>query len=153
MSVLYDKLYRSDGAKEMPLDEYLSPLIDKLIAMFPIQPYVRIIKQIEPIVLNAKVLFSLGIIVNELLTNALKYAFAPGESGTIQIVTSVQGNYITVSVIDSGGKYAERQDVSTTGFGLQVVQLMAKQIGAQFDIYTSGHEKSETIARISFYKG
>ncbi|AEJ18986.1 sensor histidine kinase [Gracilinema caldarium] len=153
MSILYDKLYRSDGSKEMPLDEYLSPLIDKLVSMFPLQPYVRIIKQIEPIVINAKILFSLGIIVNELLTNALKYAFAPGESGAIQIVSSMQGDLVTISVIDSGGKYSDNVASSTAGFGLQVVQLMAKQIGAQFKIYTSTNGKAATIADISFYKG
>ncbi|MCA1950823.1 MAG: PAS domain-containing protein [Treponema sp.] len=151
MSVLYDLLYRSDGANEMPLNDYLSPLIDKLVAMFPSDPYIKVEKCLEPIVLNARILFSLGIIVNELLTNAFKYAFKAGETGTIRISAEKNGLDVTILVIDSGGKYPEPSDKQTpTGFGLQVVQLMAKQIGANFTIKRAGIQVKETVAKLTF---
>jgi len=153
MSVLYDRLYRSDGANEMPLDEYLSPLIDKLVAMFPIDPYINVEKHLEPIVLNARILFSLGIIVNELLTNAFKYAFKRGERGTVRIIAESEGPRVIVSVIDSGGRYQEPvNEGAQTGFGLQVVRLMARQIGASFTIQRTGVHVQETVATLSFTK-
>ena len=151
MSVLYDRLYRSDGANEMPLDEYLSPLIDQLVAMFPIAPYVNVEKQLAPIVLNARILFALGIIVNELLTNAFKYAFQPRETGVVQIGSESQDHVVSIFVADSGGRYTVGNDTTApVGFGLQVVQLMAKQIGASFSIQTEGIQTKKTVARIIF---
>lgn len=151
MSILYDKLYRSDGANEMPVDEYLHPLIDKLIDMFPVAPYIMVVRELEPIILNARLLFSLGIIVNELLTNAFKYAFEPGESGTVRITAAAQGTLVTVKVIDSGGRFpVDPGNPPTVGFGLQVVQLMAKQIKANFEIRSIGTETKETLAQLIF---
>lgn len=151
MSVLYDRLYRSDGANEMPLDEYLSPLIDQLVAMFPIAPYVKVEKQLAPIVLNARILFALGIIVNELLTNAFKYAFQPRETGVVQISSESRDRVVSIFVADSGGRYTVGNDTTApVGFGLQVVQLMAKQIGASFSIQTEGIKTKKTVACIIF---
>ncbi|WP_304222443.1 sensor histidine kinase [Gracilinema caldarium] len=151
MSVLYDRLYRSDGANEMPLSDYLSPLIDKLVAMFPSDPFIKVEKCLEPIVLNARILFSLGIIVNELLTNAFKYAFKSGETGFIRISAEKNGSLVTVQVIDSGGRYPdESTGQGPLGFGLQVVQLMAKQIGANFMIKRTGIQVKETVAKLTF---
>lgn len=154
MSVLYDRLYRSDGANEMPLDEYLSPLIDKLVAMFPVDPYVKIEKKLDSIILNARLLFSLGIIVNELLTNAFKYAFKPGETGIVQVTAELQGDHVAVKVLDSGGRYPDDPGAApSVGFGLQVVQLMTKQMGANFKIQTIGSDKKATLAELTFPRG
>jgi two-component sensor histidine kinase len=122
--------------------------------MFPVDPYVKIEKKLDSIILNARLLFSLGIIVNELLTNAFKYAFKPGETGIVQVTAELQGDHVAVKVLDSGGRYPDDPGAApSVGFGLQVVQLMTKQMGANFKIQTIGSDKKATLAELTFPRG
>lgn len=81
MMILYDKLYRSHDYKEISVRLYLGPLADEIMGHFPGRGKVRFKKNIEDFVLGAKIIFPLGIIVNELITNIMKYAFTGRESG------------------------------------------------------------------------
>jgi two-component sensor histidine kinase len=74
----------------------------------------------------------LGLIVNELITNAVKYAFPDGHAGTIRVSLSEFGTRLRLSVRDDGvGLQAPGQG---TGLGLHLVQALAKQIGSKVDI-------------------
>ena len=75
MSVLYDQLYRSADFQELSVKEYLSLLVDDVLENFPNRGIVRVEKNLQDFNLDAKRLQPLGIIVNELLTNIMKYAF------------------------------------------------------------------------------
>ena len=135
MMVLYDKLYRSDGLEALSAADYLSPLIDKIVETQEVAFPVEIHKDIESVVLGARVLFSLGIIVNELIVNAIKHAFPEGRRGTITVALKKIETRLQVWVEDDGGNFIESGDSNgTKGFGLQVVRLMAQQLSADFSI-------------------
>ncbi|MFQ3546918.1 MAG: histidine kinase N-terminal 7TM domain-containing protein [Termitinemataceae bacterium] len=139
MALLYNNQYSSIGNGSLPLNEYLEPLIDRLFSMYPVAPYVQLYKNIAPILLNGKILFALGLMVNELLTNALKYAYDPGEHGVIKISTQQMDNHLEISVIDFGNKFTTvSEEQKRRGLGLQLVELMARQIGARFELHTDG---------------
>ncbi|PKL15727.1 MAG: hypothetical protein CVV49_19935 [Spirochaetae bacterium HGW-Spirochaetae-5] len=76
MMVLYDKLYRSADFEKMSIADYLPALVDEILANFPERMSVTIEKQIDDFILDVKILQSLGVIINELLTNIMKYAFS-----------------------------------------------------------------------------
>jgi PAS domain S-box-containing protein len=129
MAVLYDKLYRSENLQEMSLSDYLPRLIDEIVGIFPNKDIVKIEKKIDDIVLGVKVLSPLGIIVNELLTNALKHAFTGKEDGTIGVFASVKNDHVTLVVEDNGVGIPESIDMNnTSGMGLELVSMLTAQI-------------------------
>jgi PAS domain S-box-containing protein len=129
MGVLYDKLYRSENLQEMSIKDYLSPLIDEIVGVFPNKDIVKIKKKIGDIVLGVNVLSPLGIIVNELLTNAMEHAFKGRKDGSINVSASVKDNHVTLIVEDNGAGIPESVDIANSrGLGLQLVGMLAAQI-------------------------
>ena len=129
MSVLYDKLYHSADFSELAIKGYLSTLIDEVVANFPNGKGVRTEKNIQEFNFDSKRLQLLGIIINELLTNIMKYAFNGKERGLITVsVTNVNG-HVAISVQDDGIGMPESVSFeNSTGFGLQLVQALIQQI-------------------------
>ncbi len=129
MGLLYDKLYRSENVKEISLNEYVPPLIEEIAGTFPHREKVTIITHIDECVCGVKVASPLGLIINELITNAMKYAFSGRGEGVITVSVSLNNNHVTVVIEDNGVGIAESIDIGTsTGFGLQLVALLTKQL-------------------------
>ena len=129
MEKLYDKLYRSDNLKEMAVKDYLSPLIDEIIGTFSQPSSVMVSKYIDDCVLDIKRMSALGIIVNELITNAMKYAFANRERGSIRVSLAVKEGGATLVTEDDGPGIPVSVDIGKSeGFGLNLVEIMVRQI-------------------------
>ncbi len=130
MSVLYDKLYRTENLREMSFKDYLPALVDEIIDVFPNRASVQIETRIDDFVLDVKLLSPLGIIVNELLTNAMKYAFIGRDDGLIKVLAAIRDHRATLVIEDSGNGIPEAIDIeNSSGFGLQLVGRLTKQIG------------------------
>ncbi len=127
MMVLYDKLYRSADFREISAKDYLNSLIDEIVINFPNQGQVRVEKQIDDFILDANILSPLGIILNELLTNAIKHAFTGRDKGEIAVSLSINDNHATLMIQDNGTGIPELIAAST-GFGMQLVNLLAEQL-------------------------
>lgn len=135
MMVLYDKLYRSDDFKEVSVNEYLPALITEIMRNFPDSIKVKTEMHIDDFTLEAKTLVPLGIIVNELLTNIMKYAFKGKESGLISVTASCKENRSFVMIKDNGIGIPENVDFSnSTGFGMQLVGMLTEQIDGSIRI-------------------
>jgi two-component sensor histidine kinase len=79
--------------------------------------------------LGAEILSPLGIIVNELLTNAMKCAFIGRKDGLITVSAAIKDHRATIVIEDNGIGFPESIDLGTScGFGLQLVGMMTKQI-------------------------
>jgi PAS domain S-box-containing protein len=130
MAVLYDKLYRTEKLREMSTKDYLPALVDEVIGVFPNKESVKIETRIGDFVLGVNDLYPLGIIVNELLTNAMKHAFIGRVDGEIRVSATIKDHLATFIIEDNGNGIPESIDIETsTGFGLQLVGMMTKQIG------------------------
>lgn len=139
MGVLYDKLYRTEGIHELSLREYLPALVDEIIANFPGRHIVHVEKQIDDFMLPVKILSPIGIIVNELITNAMKHAFAGRNEGTLTITAAKKDNRVTISIRDNGTGLPESVDIERSGgFGLQLTGLLAKQLQGTMRIERDG---------------
>jgi PAS domain S-box-containing protein len=135
MMILYDKLYQSESFDSMPVNEYLSLLIDEIIVIFPNSVSVKVIKKIEHFELNVKKMQPLGIIINELITNIMKYAFKDISSGIISVSAEVTGRTVCLVIADNGAGMPESIDFkSSTGFGMQLVGILTEQIGGTIRI-------------------
>ncbi|PKL74763.1 MAG: histidine kinase, partial [Candidatus Melainabacteria bacterium HGW-Melainabacteria-1] len=86
--------------------------------------------RLERVDVDAKSAASFGIIVNELVTNALKYGFRDNRSGTLHLDLAERDGIIEIAVSDDGAGLPADFDFSKGGgFGTQVVDLLAKQLG------------------------
>jgi len=135
MSILYDKLYRSQDYTELSFKNYLSSVIDEVIANFPNSQMVKVEKEIQDFILDIKRLQSLGIIVNELITNIMKYAFKNSDKGLIIVTVTKKNRQVAISVQDDGIGIPESIGFeNSTGFGLQLVQALTQQLNGTIRI-------------------
>ncbi len=134
MSLLYNKLYCSDNYNTLSVKDYLHPLIDEILSNFPCGSAVKVEKKIEDIVLNVKILQPLGIIINELLTNTMKYAF-PGGGGIITVSAFLEKGIVTFIISDNGAGMPESITFeNSTGFGMKLIRMLTEQIGGSIKI-------------------
>lgn len=129
VSLLYDKLYKTDEYRKLSLKTYLSSLADEAVGNFPNRGGVTLIKELDDFSLDARKLQSLGIIINELLTDIMKYAFKGRSEGRITIAATRGESSVTIVVEDDGVGMPPSVDFEhSTGFGLQLVQALTRQL-------------------------
>jgi PAS domain S-box-containing protein len=131
LSSLYELLLRSGASDSVDLEEYLGAIIASLSETYAGEGRpVRIEQDIEAARVDMKRAVSWGLIVNELATNALKYAFAAGVPGGIRVSFRRRAEAIELSVSDDGAGLPEGFDLASSGgLGLDIVRMMAGQLG------------------------
>ena len=135
MMILYDKLYRSSDVQNFSVMDYISTLADEIVSNFPNSNTVKIRKKIENFILDAKRLQTIGIIINELLTNIMKYAFIGGKKGNINLSISLKEKTVSIAVEDNGiGMPASINFEKSTGFGLKLVGMLTKELKGEIHI-------------------
>jgi len=135
MGLLYDKLYRSTDFSELSAKDYLGTLVDDVIGNFPNCANVQVHKDIHDFMLDAKRLQSLGIIINELLTNIMKYAFQGRDGGEVSVQVLKDGNHVSVTLKDDGTGLPESITLTnSTGFGLQLIHGLVQQLNGTISI-------------------
>jgi PAS domain S-box-containing protein len=139
MMVLYDSLFQSASFSELSVLRYFPALIDRIVANFPNSASVRIEKEFDDLVLDAKRLQALGIIVNELITNSMKHSFEGRAGGLIRVSARLAGHLVIFVVQDDGVGMPESVDFdSSTGFGLSLVRLLARQLEGSLKLERGG---------------
>ena len=137
MSSVYEILFRSDNIHEVNLNHMVTALITNLQNTI-IPPHIRVSIVLDDIYVDAKTSVNIGIIVNELLTNAVKYAFGDAGAVTPEIVISAEKtaeDLLVLSVNDNGcGIPGEISDTRKFGFGLFLVDSLVAQHAGTLDI-------------------
>ncbi len=135
MSVLYENLLIRQEYETSSAKSYVETLIDSLVAAFPVPCAVTVKKRITDFALVPSRLFPLGIIVNELLSNVMKYAFIGKDTGEVTISLRKTKNHVTLTVRDDGTGLPELlQTDGAKGFGLTLVGMLSDQLGGRFAI-------------------
>jgi two-component sensor histidine kinase len=130
MGVLYDKLYRSENLKAMSICTYLTDLVQDIVQAFPDHAGIAVSLDIDNFELDAQRLMAIGMIVNELAYNSLKYAFVGRAGGTIAIQAHRSEDRATILVSDDGVGIPENVSLADgKNFGLTLVQGLAAQAG------------------------
>jgi PAS domain S-box-containing protein len=135
MMVLYDKLYKSANFAELSVEDYFSPLIDEIVCNFPNREAVTINKKFGAFILESNILQPMGIIINELLTNCMKYAFTGRTGGTIDVSAVLKESMVTLTIGDNGnGIDSSITPGNSAGFGLVLVDALAQQLAGNIRI-------------------
>ena len=129
MSVLYDKLFLAENLIDMSVKEYLPTLINEILEIFPVRTHLQVEVHADDFLLPVKVLTSLGIIVNELLTNVIKHAFPGRSEGHINVSAMKTGSQVAISIQDDGIGLPEDFAIArSSGFGLLLIRALTSQI-------------------------
>ena len=129
MMVLYDKLYRSQDFRAISIHEYIPVLLQEIVTMFAKQDVIRIETHIEELTLPPTLVSPLGILLNELTTNAIKYAFPNEQPGLITVTFSQREGRCFLQFTDNGiGLPANLNFENSPGFGMQLVGILVQQL-------------------------
>jgi two-component sensor histidine kinase len=123
---VHDQLWRKDEVLAVDLPEFLGELCDNLRGSAPNH---SIEYQIAPATLAVDQAISLGLLANEAITNALKYAY-PGGSGTVWLTLADTRNALRLEISDHGvGLPADFDSAASAGLGRTVVTSLSRQLG------------------------
>jgi len=134
MGIIHQKLYQGENLGSIDMKDYFHNLSDGILDTFNAEDKVKIECAMEQLELDVDTAVPIGLIVNELLTNALKYAFPEDSKGKIKI-SLIQSNpeTLTLKVIDNGiGKTAGAAPKGT-GFGSQLIKLLTQQLNGNME--------------------
>jgi len=115
--------------------------------MIPDREKLKLEVDSEPGSASADVSVSLGLIVTELVINALKHAFPAGRAGHILVRYATRGAGWTLSVQDDGVGMATGALPARAGLGTSIVQALAKQLGAEVTVVDIGPGTSVSVVR------
>ena len=135
ISKVHHKLYTRDDITTIDLDEYLDMLVEELRQSLAEGPAAIEVKlATEPVEVSPDTAVSVGVIVNELVSNAAKYAFADGGSGTIAIALARAGDAgYAITVSDDGAGMGQSAKPSGSGLGMKIVDAMTRGLGAELE--------------------
>ncbi|HNX88448.1 MAG TPA: histidine kinase dimerization/phosphoacceptor domain -containing protein [Paludibacteraceae bacterium] len=135
MALIHEHLYRSDTLDRIPLADYLKSLSAVIASTFQ-QPHINFETKLEPIDSDIEAALPIGLIVNELLTNAFKYAFPDKRHGNILLeLKQLNGEQVELRISDDGIGLPEgfsMEEGST--MGVFMVRLLVEQLYGKLEI-------------------
>jgi two-component sensor histidine kinase len=143
IGIVHQKLYQGENLGSIEMKDYFINLSESILDSFGAEGRVNIEFAMEKLDVDIDTAVPLGLIVNELLTNTLKYAFPNNQNGSVIIKLEKQtGGILHLEVSDNGiGKSGVTQG---TGFGGQLISLLTRQLNG------SMKEENKNGTHISF---
>jgi len=136
---VHRRLYASDDVQSVAMDEYLAALIAELQETWSTDQAPREIRlTAEPLKLHAEKAVSLGVIVNELVSNACKYAYPADSSGEIRVDFGRSGERHFRLCVEDDGRGLDGDSPQGTGLGSRLIMAMAKSLSSRVD-YDPAH--------------
>jgi len=140
LSHMYDMIHSTGESTTVRLDSYLQRIVRALSETLAYdRERIEIRALCENLVIETQRAALFGLIVNELVTNAVKHAFPGGGSGTVSIELAAAEGGIRLSVADTGVGLGESFDIERSeGLGMKLVRLLARQMKAELSVESSG---------------
>ncbi|MCZ4409004.1 hypothetical protein O3Q51_09305 [Cryomorphaceae bacterium 1068] len=152
MALIHQNLYKGENLTGVAVKPYLEKLSAELLSTYKIESdEIELKLDIDPFSLDVDTLVPLGLIINELITNSLKYAFSQSETaeGTIAIALREEGNTLLLEVSDTGKGYDTKVNSESEGFGQKLITSLSRQLEANLEIES---DSSGTLNRLTISK-
>ncbi len=150
VGLVHRRLYTGQDVEFVEMDDYLGGLVDELART--VQggeggPHIALTA--EPIRVETDKAVPLGLIVNELVTNALKYAYPAGVGGAVRVALNRVGELLRLVVEDDGVGYPDEQAAPTgSGLGSMIVSSMAQSLKASVEL-DRGHAGTRFVVSLA----
>lgn len=145
MALIHTQLYQSENLAQVEMGNTISKLIDDLLQIYVKEENgISAVVTAEGVILPISQAVPLGLIINELVSNALKYAFPDTKKGSIEIsMREIAGDFIVLTVKDDGVGIPKDFDISKTQtLGLKLVRTLAeRQLKGELTLNRDGGTK------------
>jgi PAS domain S-box-containing protein len=136
MALVHEELYKCRNYARVDMSEYLESLTRHLLGAYGSGEDIHLCAEAGGIVLGVDAAIPCGLILSELITNALKYAFPGGGVGDIHaLLRTVDDGFLELSVSDNGIGLSQGYESRGT-LGLSLVQMLTEQLDGTLDIST-----------------
>lgn len=148
MALIHQDLYEEDNLTGIQVEGYIEKLCHNLYATYNVKgDRVLLFVEVDPVSLDVNTLIPLGLILNELIANALKYAFPDDRQGRLTVSLREKSNHLVLQVRDDGVGMHENEK---SGFGQRLIKAFAKKLEAEIEVK---HDKGLVVAmKILNYK-
>ncbi|MEO7309353.1 MAG: sensor histidine kinase [Chitinophagaceae bacterium] len=139
MALIHQNLYSEGNIKAIKAKEYINNLLESLCNSYNIgKDKVEINTEIDDLSLDVDTMIPLGLVLNELVSNSLKYAFKNQQKGELHLVLELRPQHLLLKVSDNGSGFPEGLDIkSNKSFGLKMIRAFAQKLKANLDIYNN----------------
>jgi PAS domain S-box-containing protein len=137
MAMIHEFLYSGGNMKDVNFGEYVQQLTSEVCASYAVRPDpLAVTVEMEQILIPVHRAIPCGLILNELLSNALKYAFAEGRTGKLTVrFVRLESGELSLSCLDNGVGIPEGFDWRhSPSMGLKIVQILAKQLHGELTL-------------------
>jgi two-component sensor histidine kinase/sensor domain CHASE-containing protein len=140
MAMIHTQLYQSQDLTRVDCGLFIRDLIGNISQAYGrAEPPVAISVDADEIQLDIDTSIPCGLILNELVTNALKYAFPEGRAGKINIRMRSEDNHVALTVQDNGIGFPESIDsTKVKSLGLELVNILVGQMNGKIDMQADG---------------
>ncbi len=149
MAYIHESLYQNKSFTSVNFSEYIQTLSKNIIQSYVLSSEkIELVLNLEKINLNLDVSIPAGLIVNELITNAIKHAFPGTKKGIIYLNLKSESNYIHLEVKDNGVGIPPSIDHNNTNtLGLQLVNTLMDQLDGEIKFKSEKDEGTEVLIK------
>jgi len=140
IALFHEKLYQSRDLGRVEIGDYIKGLANGSFATYGVNPDdIVLAVDTEDIPLGVDAAISCGLIVNELISNALKHAFPDRRRGHVAVTLRSAGSQVVLEVADDGVGFPAGLDIrSPSTLGLKLVAIFTEQVGGTMDLTREG---------------
>lgn len=143
MAYIHESLYQNKDFSSINFSEYIITLSKNLLQSYGLGGNkVKLIFDVDKTPLNLDISIPCGLIINELITNALKYAFPNNASGAISVTLKAIKERVYLTISDNGVGFPKHINFrNTSSLGLQLVITLVEQIGGEIELNSGSGTK------------
>ena len=133
MALIHQNLYREDNISGVNMKSYIPLLADNIFNSYNIQgDKIKIEYEIDELILDVSTVIPIGLVLNELISNALKYAFPNTNSGVLKISLREKSNALLLAVTDDG--IGLQNSEAASGFGTKLINSFTRKLEGELTI-------------------
>ncbi|MVM32905.1 hypothetical protein GO755_22890 [Spirosoma sp. HMF4905] len=139
MAILHQRLYDGGRLAEVDLSDFIREVVRGVLRAYG-YPNITVRFSVDEIILSADKAVPFGLIVNELITNACKYAFPDNEGPELEISCHRKNKKLELIITDNGPGLSTAKATRNGSFGMQLIQAQVEQINGMYHFYSDAED-------------
>ncbi|MBN1649628.1 MAG: hypothetical protein JW874_16435 [Spirochaetales bacterium] len=140
MALIHELLYKDENLKHIDLQEYINQLVNEIIYSYHEKAHnIELRLAVEDIKISFDILISLGLIINEIVSNSMKHAFAGVKNPSLEIKIYQRGSSVFLETKDNGSGIPDEDNSEQKGtIGSLLIKALVQQIHGKLEITANG---------------